>query len=300
MAENRTRTEKFWEGISAVRRFTSNILFLLIFLIFIFVFVGFLLQGGVEDPKGKALVINPSGPIVEQMEGIGGDPLSIILQGPPQKGVLLRNILKVLEAVQDDQRIDYVILKLDNIYGTGQTVLYDVGQALSNLKKSGKTIIAVGDNYDESAYYLASFSNEIILNPDGVVLFEGYSRFRTYYKDFLEKLKISINLFRVGKYKSAMEPYIRNDMSEEAKKANKAWMGELWQAWKVEVAKNRDLKPEDIQNFADNAHIFIKKEKGDIATALLKANLIDKLLNRTQTREYLMDKMGKSEDEKTL
>ena len=93
---------------------------------------------------------------------------------------------------------------------------------------------------------------------------------------------------------------MRSPILQEAKKANKAWMGELWQAWKVEVAKNRDLKPEDIQNFADNAHIFIKKEKGDIATALLKANLIDKLLNRTQTREYLMDKMGKSEDEKTF
>ena len=299
MTEKTTRTKRIWDLISKIRSFLSNLVFLLILGSITVVIVFSLFDDDLKDPEGKALVINPQGPIVEQIQG-SGDPLSFILQGQPQKEVLVGNLLDILEAAEDDERIKFIVLKLDNIYGTGQTVLFDIGQVLKKLKEKGKIIISIGDAYDESAYYLASFSNEIILNPDGFIFLDGYSRYRTYFKSFLEKLKVSVNLFRVGKYKSAMEPYIRDDMSKEAKEASKAYMEVLWDSWKGVVAENRDMQTSDLQYFVDNAEKLIAQEKGDAASALLKANLIDKISNRTQTRKYLKETIGKSENEENF
>ena len=300
MTEDQTKSARLWNAITRIRIYVTNILFLAIMLmIVVSISFSFFISSDLKDPEGKALIFNPQGPIVEQLEGVG-DPLSLLLQGPPQQGVLVREVLELLESAESDERIDHIILKLENIYGTGQAVLFDVGQALKKLRESGKNIISVGDSYDDTSYYLASFSNEIILNPDGMILLTGFSRYRTYYKSFLDKLKITVNLFRVGKYKSAMEPYIRDDMSESAKEASRTWMGVLWDSWKEVVARNRNMLPSEIQNIADNAPILIKEEKGDIAKALVKVKLVDKLLSRTETRKYLEELIGKSEDEKTF
>ncbi len=292
MTEDQTKSARFWNVITRIRIYVTNILFLAIMLmIVVSISFSFFISSDLKDPEGKALIFNPQGPIVEQLEGVG-DPLSLLLQGPPQQGVLVREVLELLESAESDERIEHIILKLENIYGTGQAVLFDVGQALKKLRESGKNIISVGDSYDDTSYYLASFSNEIILNPDGMILLTGFSRYRTYYKSFLDKLKITVNLFRVGKYKSAMEPYIRDDMSESAKEASRTWMGVLWDSWKEVVARNRNMLPSEIQNIADNAPILIKEEKGDIAKALVKVKLVDKLLSRTETRKYLEELIG--------
>ena len=290
------KTTKLWNFISSTRVFISNIFFLIILLIISISILSMLFLNKVPDPTNKALIFNPTGPIVEQIEG-SLNPFSEILGDATPKELSLRKALKILNYVKEDNRFEYIILSLDNIQGTGQTVLFDLGQALQEVKNSGKKIIATGDYYDQSSYYLASFANEIIMNPDGGLFIQGYSRYRNYYKSFLEKLKISMNLFRVGTYKSAMEPYIRDDMSDEDKKASKEWMKDLWDSWKEEVALNRNLKPSDIQYFADNLNLLIKDKKGDFGKTVLKAKLVDKLLNRTESREYLSKIIGPSEEE---
>ena len=295
-----TKTERFWERVTKIRSFTANTLFLLIVLVLLFSIIGSIFAGKkLPDPKGKALVINPAGPIVEQVRSLT-DPLNILISGDIGREVHVRNILYVLEAAEKDERIENIVLKLDNIYGTGQAVLYDVGQALQRTKDAGKNIIAVGDFYDQNAYYLASFANEIILNPDGGLLIDGYSRYRTYYKSLLDKAEVTVNLFRVGKYKSAMEPYIRDSMSEAAKEASIAYLSVLWDSWKEVVSNNRSLKPEDIQKFSDNFDKFVIQENGNEAKAVLNLNLVDKLLNRTKTREYLIGLIGEDEDKKSF
>ena len=133
MTEKTTRTKRIWDLISKIRSFLSNLIFLLILGAITVVIVSSLFDDDLKDPEGKALVINPQGPIVEQIQG-SGDPLSFILQGQPQKEVLVGNLLDILEAAEDDERIKFIVLKLDNIYGTGQTVLFDIGQALKKLK----------------------------------------------------------------------------------------------------------------------------------------------------------------------
>ena len=295
-----TKMNRFWEWVTTARKFTINLLFLLIVLIFLGALLGSIFSGSkLPDPEGKALVVDPHGPIVEQVAG-SLDPLSFALYGPPTPEVNVRNVLFALKNAKEDERIEHVILQLDNIEGTGQTVLYDVGQALQELKDSGKNIVAVSDYYSGSSYYLASFANEIIMHPDGAVDILGYSRIRTYYKTLIDKLEVTVNLFRVGKFKSAMEPYIRDNMSDAAKEASIAYLNVLWDSWKEVVSTNRDLETEDIQNYADTIDELVIKEIGDTGKTALNFKLVDKLLNRNQQRDYLIDLVGSDEEEKSF
>ena len=295
-----TKIDQFWQWVTTARKFTINLLFLLIVLVILATILGSIFSGSkLPDPEGKALVVNPQGPIVEQVSS-SLDPLSFALYGPPTPGVNVRNVLFALNKAKEDQRIEHVILQLDNIGGTGQTVLYDVGQALEELKDSGKNIVAVSDYYSEDSYYLASFANEIIMHPDGGVDIFGYSRIRTYYKSLIDKLEVTVNLFRVGKFKSAMEPYIRDNMSDAAKEASIGYLNTLWDSWKKIVSSNRALETEDIQNYADTLDELVIKEIGDTGKTALNFKLVDKLLNRNQQRDYLIDLVGSDEEEKSF
>ena len=277
---------------------TLNSLFLIVVLTAIISFITSFFAEDYADPTGKALVLNPAGPIVEQVAG-SNDPLDIIRSEGPSE-LYVGDLLEVLEAASKDKRITDIVLRLDNVEGTGQAVLYDVGNTLLKVRESGKNIIAIGDSYSRSGYYLASFANEIIMNPDGWIFIEGFGRSRLYFKSFLDKLKIDFNIFRVGTFKSAVEPYLRDDMSEAAKKANLAYLDVLWDSWKNVVTKNRGLKPQDIQYLTDNADEVASKSDKGLANALLSYGLIDKLLNRIEQREYLLSKFGESEDKESF
>ena len=277
---------------------TLNSLFLIVVLIAIISFILSFFTEDFEDPSGKALVLSPAGPIVEQVAG-SDNPLDIISgQGPSE--LYVGDLLEVLESASKDKRIKDIVLRLDNIEGTGQVVLYDVGNALLKVKNSGKNIIAIGDNYSRSGYYLASFADEIIMNPDGWLFIDGFGRSKLYFKSFLDNLKIDFNIFRVGTFKSAVEPYTRNDMSPEAKEANLAYLDVLWDSWKEVVSKNRGLNPEDLQYLVDNPDEVVSSSERGIAQALLSYGLIDKLLSRRDQTRYLKNKFGESEDKDTF
>ena len=295
-----TKIDLFWQRVTTARNLAANLLFLLIVLIVLVAILGSIFSGSeLPDPEGKALVLDPQGPIVEQVSG-SLDPLNFVLYGPPTPGVNARDLLFALKTAKEDERIKHIILKLDNIDGTGQTVLYDVGQALQELKDSGKNIVAVADYYNQSSYYLASFANEIVLHPDGEIYIGGYSRIRTYYKSLIDKLEVTVNLFQVGTYKSAMEPDIRESMSEASREANIAYMKVLWDSWMAVVSNNRNLESEDIQNFSDTYDDLVIQENGNTAKAALNYNLADKLLNRNQQRDYLVGLVGRDEAEKSF
>ena len=277
---------------------TLNSLFLIVVLVALISFIASFFTKNFEDPSGKALVLSPAGPIVEQVAG-SNDPLASI-RGQLPTELYVGDLLEVLESASKDERVTDIVLKLDNIEGTGQAVLFDVGNALLKVKGSGKKLVAVGDSYSRSAFYLASFADEIIMNPDGYLFIDGFGRSKLYFKSFLDKLKIDFNIFRVGTYKSAVEPYLRNDMSEAAKKANLAYLDVLWDSWKKVVAENRGLLPKDIQYLVDNADKVISESKEGTGQALLSYGLIDSLLSRREQREYLKNKFGESENKKTF
>jgi len=298
---DQSKAASLWSKVTTVRVFLGNIIFLGILLFLISLIASAIFSGNkLEDPEGKTLIFNPSGPILEQIPSASVDPLDLLLYGGAPQGERAKDILEMLDFLSTDERINTVLLELDLISGTGQTVLFDIGVALQKVKDAGKKIIAVGDFYNESSYYLASFADEIILNPNGSVVIDGYHRSRLYYKSFIEKAKITINLFRVGKYKSAMEPYIRDSMSEEDKEAALTYMNDLWHSWKQVVSENRNLDIGLLQKYPNELDIFYKEEKGNGGSVALNIGLVDTLLNRTEARNYLKEIIGENDSEELL
>ena len=288
----------FWIFSGRLFFLSLNIFFIVIVFIGFISLVSSILVDDLKDPTNKALVINPMGPIVEQVAG-SDDPFDN-LSGDLPRELYVGDLLEVLETAANDERVKSILLGLDNINGTGQAVLYDVGRALQTLRDAGKNIIAVGDSYSRSGYYLASFANEIILNTDGAIVLDGFGRSRLFYKAFLDKIKVDFNVFRVGTYKSAVEPYLGNEMSDEAKEANLDYLNILWDSYKEVIAKNRDMSPDDIQYLVDNADKILTDSEKSIAEAILNYGLVDKLLPRTKTRSYLKELFGESEDKKSF
>lgn len=178
----------------------------------------------------QALVLNIDGPIVEQssyinpIDSISG---SIFDKEMPHENVLY-NIVSTLRAAAEDNSISGLVLNLGQMPETNLTKLRYIGKAISEFKATGKPIYAYGDFYNQSQYYLASYANKTFLSPDGTVLLKGYSAYNLYYKDLLDNLKVNTHIFRVGTYKSAVEPFIRNDMSDAAKESATAWLTQLW------------------------------------------------------------------------
>ena len=283
----------FWIFSGDLFFLTLNLIFLIALLITLFSLISSLFSDPYKDPTDKVLLINPIGPIVEQVQG-SDDPFDSF-RGDTPRELYVGDLLEVLEYASSDNRVKNLLLRLDNISGTGQTVLFDVGQALQKFKDSGKTITAIGDNYSRSSYYLASFADEIIINDHGYIDLDGFGRSRLFYKSLLDKLKIDFNVFRVGTFKSAVEPYLGNKMSDEAKEANLAYLKVLWDSWKNVVSSNRKMEPEEIQYFIDNAdNIF--NDKSSFAEVLLKNNFVDLLMPRPKARNYLIEKFGESEE----
>jgi protease-4 len=161
-------------------------------------------------------------------------------------------------------------------------------------------VIAAGDGFDTRSYYLAAQADEILLHPDGMVLIEGFGRYRTYYKEGIDRLGITWNVFRVGEYKSAVEPYLRDSMSPEAKEADLEWMGDLWRAWLGGAATARKTTPEALTAFIEGMPDLLKAAHGDTAKIALEAKLVDKLAARDEVRKRMIALAGEDEKSKSF
>ncbi len=284
-------------GLDQSRRVFVNVLFLAIV-------VGLLaaaIAGGPKVPKGAALVVAPKGNLVEQVATRSPqDLVAGLVGGSKAEETLLKDVLDALAAAKDDKRISSVYLDLDEMGGAGMTVLEDAAAALRDFRKSGKKVIAAGDAFDMRGYYLAAQADEVLLNPDGMVLIEGFGRYRTYYREGIDRLGITWNVFRVGEYKSAVEPYLRNDMSPEAKEADLEWLGDIWRAYLAGVSKARKTTPEALTAFIEGMPELLKASGGDTAKIALEAKLVDKLAARDEVRKRMIALAGEDEKSKSF
>lgn len=303
MSDNRPRSlpsrvlSALGRGLDQSRRVFVNALFLA-------VVVGLLaaaFAGGPRVPKGAALVVAPKGNLVEQVAARSPQDLVAGLAGGSRaEETLLKDVLDALAAARDDKRISAVYLDLDEMGGAGMTVLEDAAAAIRDFRKSGKKVIAAGDAFDMRGYYLAAQADEVLLNPDGMVLIEGFGRYRTYYREGIDKLGITWNVFRVGEYKSAVEPYLRNDMSPEAKEADLEWLGDIWRAYLASVSKARRTTPEALTAFIEGLPELLKASGGDTAKIALDAKLVDKLAARDEVRKRMIALAGEDEKSKSF
>ncbi|MEZ5565800.1 MAG: signal peptide peptidase SppA [Gammaproteobacteria bacterium] len=282
-----------WYGLDTIRRVLH-----LILLVGIFVF---LLAGAVGQtvavPSSAALVINPTGTLVEQLEGSPLDRAIANLSSQPAPETLLRDVTDSLDRAVDDKRIKAVYLDLDGLSGGGLAKLQAIGSRIDKVRAAGKKVIAFGSGYTRDQYFLAARADQVILHDLGLVYLEGYEYYRTFFRDALENLKIDVNVFRVGEYKSFVEPYIRDDMSAEDRQASQIWLGGLWTDWRQAVATARNLQPDAVQAYADGMATRMEAAGGNAGRAALKAGLVDKLMSRPQVNAYMTGLIGKAADD---
>jgi protease-4 len=305
MTEKRSFTKSLfvgiWNTINFSRRLVLNILFLLIL---IFIIIG-ISNSGKSQPQVKdnsALVLNLTGTIVIQKTWV--DPAEKFVQqavgqGTDNPEILLNDLIKVIENAAEDDRIKTLVLKLDRFGGGGMDKLKAVGDALQAFKASGKPIYAIGNSYGRSQYHLASHADNVYVHPMGSLLMEGYARYGMYFKDALEKLKVSTHVFKVGTFKSAVEPYIRNDMSDEAKLANEAWLNELWRMFKEDVAGSRGFETTNFDETFDTLLTKFEAVDGDFAKYALENNWVDGMRTYDEFNQEMIELLGQGEEENT-
>lgn len=282
-----------WKLITFIRLALVNLVFLASVGVIYFIYTN--ADAPVPSaPKESALIVNISGPIVEQstyvnpMDSLTG---SFFGKSLPKENVLF-DIIDTIRHAKDDSNVSGLVLALRDMPETNLTKLRYIAKALNEFKASGKPVYAVGDIYNQSQYYLASYADKIYLAPDGAVMLKGYSAYSLYYKTLLEKLDVNTHVFRVGTYKSAIEPFIRDDMSDAAKESASRWLSQLWGAYIDDVASNRQLDPALLTPDMDAFLALLKKNNGDLAALSLNEGLVDQLATRQQVRKELIEVFG--------
>ncbi|MGD9054393.1 MAG: signal peptide peptidase SppA [Desulfobacterales bacterium] len=281
----------FWNSVTVARRFVGNLLFLLlvIFLISIIFF-----DSEEDVPDDVALILAPEGDIVEQKTETVRS--SILFGDAAKKETLLRDIIDVIDFAKDDDRVQVMILDLRKMARAGISKIQDIGTALERFKSEGKQIIAFGDSFNQHQYLLAAHADRLYLSPMGTILLQGFGLYRKYFKTALEKLKIQFHAFRVGTYKSALEPFLRDSMSDYAKEANLAWLDVLWGDYKRVISQQRGLDSQQLDDYINNFPAYLAKADGDAAVAALNFGLVDELVSRDQLRQELIEIVGRDKD----
>jgi protease IV len=280
-----------WRGLDGLRKFLH---LLLLLIIFGFV-VGALRTSIPRIADHSALVIAPKGEIVEQLTGSPVDQALARVQGDAQAETLLWDLIDALQAAKKDSRIKAVVLDLNYMSGGGQPTLAEFAAAIDDFRSSGKKVVAHATALLQEQYYVAAHADEIYIDPLGLVGIDGYERYRTYYKDLFDKLGVTVNLFRVGAYKSAAEVYVRTDMSPEDREESLAYLNALWSSYQSSVATARKLKPEDISNYVANSVPSLLAAKGDAAKVALDAKLVTGVKSSLDVERRMVQLVG-SED----
>lgn len=294
--------KSFWIFIRKLQSFVGTFLFLILMVIFTSVILSAFFFDQSDDrlkADNAALVINLKGTIVEQEE-FSSDPYGQLLSGSGSSNTRLRDVVRAIELATEDDNISALILDFSRFNGAYPSKLHYIGSKIAKFKESGKKVYSYGSLYDQSAYLLASFADEIYMHPRGATLLYGYGGFQNYFLGFLEKVKAEVQLFRVGKYKSAMEPFIRSDMSEEAKLANLELYGGLWDAYITEISAHRMIEEETLRSGIENADQLLIELGGDLGQLALESSLVDGLKTRGEWVEFMQEKVGKGEKGKGI
>ena len=286
-----------WNGLDFTRRLVVNLVFLAILVLLVSAMFG----GGNAALKEKTtLVLEPKGEIVEQYSGSPGDVALSKALGEEVPETQLRDILKVLEEAAKDDNITQLLLRLDSFGGAGVSTLREVGRALDEFRKSGKKVIVYGEYMDQAAYYLASRGDEIYIHPDGMVLLEGLGRYRNYYRSALDKIGVQMHVFRVGTYKSAVEPYLLDGPSDAAREADGYWLEDVWTVFLEDVAKARKLEVPALRAMIDELPQRITAVNGDTAQLAISEKLVDGLKTADELRAMLIASGAKDDEEETF
>ncbi len=279
-------------GIDVVRTWLGRLFFLLALVVVLFVL--FSSPGPVQVPSTAALVLAPTGNIVEKRDSAA---LGMsFLTGPVAQDTELRELLDAIDTAADDERIASLVLSLDDMTGISPAQLETLGNALERFRESDKPIHAYGDYFSQGQYALAAHADSITLHPLGNVLLPGYGGNQLFFSGLLERLNVNVHVFRVGEFKSAAEPYTRMDLSDEARADNQALVDALWQRYIEQAARARDLDPDTITDYTMNLPERVGAVQGDMARAALDQGLVDELAGIDEFRQRMASRVGSREE----
>ena len=278
--------------LTRARNFVMNTLFIVLLVVVLIAILDAFETPGVPD--GSALVLNPEGVVVEQT--VPRDPFQDLwaLDGASETDI--HELVRAIDRAAGDGRIEMIVLDLDELDYASAAHAETIGAALARFNEAGKATVAVGDSYTQPQYAIASHADAVYMHPDGFLFLPGYGTFQPYFKSLLEKLKLNVYVFRVGEYKAAVEPFIRDDMSDAAKEANQALVDGLWAAYRQRILDERNLDEASLDRFTESFDEALAQTDGDAARAALESGLVDELMSADQMRSHIADTVGRDED----
>ncbi|MRT13608.1 signal peptide peptidase SppA [Enterobacteriaceae bacterium RIT711] len=289
-----------WRLLNFIREFILNLF--LVLLVLVGVGIWMQINSAPAEPARGALLLDITGVVVDKPSvsnklGVIGRQLLGASSDRLQENSLF-DVVDTIRQAKDDRNITGIVLDLKEFAGGDQPSMQYIGKALREFRDSGKPVYAVGDSYNQGQYYLASFANKIWLSPQGVVDLHGFATNSLYYKTLLDKLKVSTHIFRVGTYKSAVEPFIRDDMSPAAREADSRWIGELWQNYLTTIAANRQITAQQVFPGAQGLLDNLQKLGGDTAKYALDNKLVDELASSATIDKAMVKQFGWNKENK--
>src|SRR5258707_3190544 len=280
-----------WRILEGVRRVLHLILLLVIF--------GFILAALHTSipsvPRSAALVLAPEGELVEQL---ATDPVRRAFgqaSGGPAPETLLKDVIDAIQMAKGDSRIKLIVLQLGNLAPSGLSKLQEIGSALREFRAAGKRVVAAADSMDQTQYYLAAQAGEVYLDPLGLVYVDGFSYYRMYLKDAIEKLQIDSNVFRAGTFKSYTDQFSRSDMAPSEREETSLWLESLWNAYSQDVTHARSLPATALKDFIAAQPASLQAVNGDMAKMALQRGLVTALKSRRQVADDLKGLVGEDD-----
>ncbi|WP_035342066.1 MULTISPECIES: signal peptide peptidase SppA [unclassified Dickeya] len=283
-----------WRLLNFIREFILNLFLVLLLLVGVGMYSQF--KPSSAEPAKGALMLDLTGVVVDKpsvnnkLRQFGREFFGVSASKHQENALF--DIVDSIRQAKDDSNITGMVMDLSDFVGADQPSLQYLGKALREFRDAGKPIFALGDNFTQSQYYLASFANKIYLTSQGTVDLHGIATSNLYYKTLLDNLNISTHIFRVGTYKSAVEPFIRDDMSSAAREADNRWLSSLWQHYLDTVAANRQITPQQLFPGADTLLSNLRQLDGDTARYALENKLVDEVASRTVIEQTLSKTFG--------
>ena len=284
-----------WRLLSGVSRVISVLVPLIFFGVFIAAFSLSRGDAGPESlPDKAALLIAPSGALVE--DAPASDPLAALLSQDYQQPTVLQDVISAIRRAAEDDRISAVVLDLENVSGPTTSQTLELSAAIAQFKSAGKPVIAKADFYSQANYLLAAQADQVFLHPEGGLFLEGFSVYRAYLRTFLERVRVTMHVFRAGDNKSAVEPYLRDDMSDGEREVISRWLTGLWSGYTALAESGRGMAPGSMDAFIATFPEQLGAAGNDLAETLLAAGWIDVLADHDEMDAALVKWVG-AEDE---
>ena len=282
-----------WKALSTARNVLANVFFLVVVIVLA---AAFFTDSKETLRQNSVLVINPSGVLVEQRSS--PEPAQALLRKLGRETAKAdetkaQDVIDAIRRAATDSKILALVIDPRDLQGCDTTKLLDIGKAILDFKETGKPVLAHAMVYTQGQYLLASYADTVSVNPLGGVLITGFGMYQAYFKGLLDKTRINFHVFRVGDYKTAVEPFVRDSMSEEARQSGREWLGGLWQVYLAEAGKNRSISPVDIMSYVENIDTRLEAVGGDAARLAVTTKLVDEIKTSSQFDQLLAGKTGK-------